>query len=82
MLDVCLVCSAQSDLSVMQSQMSDVTMQPSSEQQQDDDYDDDEEEDEDEEVDEDWAWGSGDLTKKYNRTSVNSQVRPLKKYNY
>ncbi|TKS79207.1 Serine/threonine-protein kinase RIO1 [Collichthys lucidus] len=63
--------SAQSDLSVVQSQMSDVTMQPSSEQQQDDDYDDDDEEDE--EVDEDWAWGSGDLTKKYNRTSVNCQ---------
>ncbi|KAG7999554.1 Serine/threonine-protein kinase RIO1 [Nibea albiflora] len=51
--------------------MSDVTMQPSLEQQQDDDYDDDDEEDE--EVDEDWAWRSGDLTKKYNRTSVNCQ---------
>uniref|UniRef100_A0A8C4GWJ0 Serine/threonine-protein kinase RIO1 n=1 Tax=Dicentrarchus labrax TaxID=13489 RepID=A0A8C4GWJ0_DICLA len=65
----CLVCSDQSELSAVQSQMSDVTVLPSSE------WDEEEEEEEEEEDDEEWAWCSagGDLTKRYNRTSLNCQ---------
>ncbi|XP_041804273.1 serine/threonine-protein kinase RIO1 isoform X1 [Chelmon rostratus] len=70
--------SSQSELLAMQSQMSNVTVQPSSEPQEEeeDDNDDDGEEEEDEELeDEEWAWRSagGDLTKRYNRTSLNCQ---------
>lgn len=56
----------------MANQMSDVTVQPTSEPE----LDDDEGDDEDEEDDEEWAWHSraGDLTKRYNRASLNSQV--------
>ncbi|XP_041804274.1 serine/threonine-protein kinase RIO1 isoform X2 [Chelmon rostratus] len=69
---------SQSELLAMQSQMSNVTVQPSSEPQEEeeDDNDDDGEEEEDEELeDEEWAWRSagGDLTKRYNRTSLNCQ---------
>lgn len=49
--------------------MSDVTVQPTSEPELDDD-------EEDEEDDDEWAWHStaGDLTKRYNRAGLNSQV--------
>lgn len=56
--------------------MSDVTVQPSSEEEEEDD----DEEDEDEE----WVWRStgGDLTKRYNRTGLNCQVRLSHQFNY
>lgn len=59
-------------MSAVANQMSDVNVQPTSEPE----LDDDEEDDEDEEEDEEWAWHStaGDLTKKYNRAGLNSQV--------
>lgn len=59
-------------MSAVANQMSDVTVQPASEPEQDDD----EEDEEDEEYDEEWAWHStaGDLTKRYNRAGLNSQV--------
>ena len=90
MLDVsncfCLVCSSQSELLSVQSQLSDVTVQPSSEQHGEEEEEEDEEDDEDEEEDEEWAWRSpgGDLTKRYNRTSLNSQVRltPINRIDY
>lgn len=55
----------------MANQLSDVAVQPTSEPELDDD-----EEDEDEDDDEEWAWHStaGDLTKRYNRAGLNSQV--------
>ncbi|XP_073346704.1 serine/threonine-protein kinase RIO1 [Pagrus major] len=65
--------SNQSEMTAVQKQMSDVTVQPSSEQQEEEEDEEDEEEDEDEDEDEEWAWRSGDLTKKYNRTSLNCQ---------
>lgn len=62
----------QSEVSVVQNQMSDVTVQPSLESQQFDEEE--EEEDDDDDDDEEWALCSaGDLTKRYNRTSVNCQ---------
>ncbi|XP_076600946.1 serine/threonine-protein kinase RIO1 [Chaetodon auriga] len=64
--------SNQSELSAMQRQMSDVTVQPSSEPQEGDEAEEEEDEDEEYEV---WAWCSpgGDLTKRYNRTSLTCQ---------
>ncbi|XP_068196095.1 serine/threonine-protein kinase RIO1 [Antennarius striatus] len=60
----------QSELTVP-SRVSDVTAEPSLEE----DDDGDEEEDEDEDEDEEWAWrSSGDLTKRYNRMSLNPQA--------
>lgn len=64
--------SSQSQVLAVANQMSDVTVQPTSEPE----LDDDEEDDEDEDDDEDWAWHSsaGNLTKRYNRAGLNSQV--------
>ncbi|XP_049455270.1 serine/threonine-protein kinase RIO1 [Epinephelus fuscoguttatus] len=66
-------CSVQSELSAVTSQLSDVTLQPSSDHQQEEEEDDENEDDDDEE--EEWAWRSsgGDLTKRYNRTSQSCQ---------
>nr|XP_033506732.1 serine/threonine-protein kinase RIO1 [Epinephelus lanceolatus] len=68
------LCSVQSELSVVTSQLSDVTLQPSSDHQQEEEEDDEDEEDDDDD-EEDWAWRSsgGDLTKRYNRTSQSCQ---------
>ncbi|XP_060901527.1 serine/threonine-protein kinase RIO1 [Labrus mixtus] len=62
---------SQSQLSAVQSQMSDIAVQPS-EEYEEEEY---EEEEEEEEDDEEWAWRSsgGDLTKRYIRTSMNCQ---------
>uniref|UniRef100_A0A7N8XW07 Serine/threonine-protein kinase RIO1 n=1 Tax=Mastacembelus armatus TaxID=205130 RepID=A0A7N8XW07_9TELE len=65
--------SNQSELSAVLSQISDVTLQPSSRRQEEDS-----EEEDDDDFDEDgdeWVWRSagGDLTKRYNRTSLNCQ---------
>ncbi|KAM7379927.1 hypothetical protein PAMP_005424 [Pampus punctatissimus] len=59
--------SDQSEVMAVQSQVSDVTLQQDSEE---------EEEKDDDEDDEEWAWQAvaGDLTKRYNRASVNSQM--------
>lgn len=60
-----------------QTQMSDVTLQPSTEQEDWEEEVEQEDEDGDEEEDEEWTWRSagGALTKRYNRTSLNCQVR-------
>ncbi|XP_067463125.1 serine/threonine-protein kinase RIO1 [Thunnus thynnus] len=62
--------SDQSEVRAVQSQVSDVTLQQDSEEEED------EEDDDDDDDDEEWAWraAAGDLTKRYNRTSVNSQM--------
>ncbi|XP_034411766.1 serine/threonine-protein kinase RIO1 isoform X2 [Cyclopterus lumpus] len=61
--------SDQSELFAATHQSSDITLQPSSDRQQEE-YD-----DEDDDEDEEWAWCSagGDLTKRYNRTTVSFQ---------
>ncbi len=82
MLDVSefftVVCSSQSQVLAVQRQMSDVTVQPLSEQQQEEVDEDevDEDEDDEDEVDEEWAWCSagGDLSKRYNRAGFACQV--------
>ncbi|XP_068565388.1 serine/threonine-protein kinase RIO1 isoform X1 [Cebidichthys violaceus] len=63
--------SVQSELFAATHQTSDVTQQPPSDQQEEEDEDEDYDEDEEEE----WAWRSagGDLTKRYNRTTVSCQ---------
>lgn len=68
------VSSSESQLSAVAKQMSDVTVQPTSEPELDEDPEDDEDEEEDD--DDEWAWQStaGDLTKRYNRAGLNSQV--------
>ncbi|KAF7643544.1 hypothetical protein LDENG_00237600 [Lucifuga dentata] len=75
--------SDQSELLVLQSQISDITLQPSSLTQQDEDEGsededgaDEEEEEEEEEEDAEWAWHArgGDLTKCYNRTTAGAQA--------
>ncbi|KAK9538267.1 hypothetical protein VZT92_003452 [Zoarces viviparus] len=60
--------SIQSELFAATHQTGDVTQQPPSDQQE-------EEDDEDYDEDEEWAWRSsgGDLTKRYNRTTVSCQ---------
>ncbi|XP_049930528.1 serine/threonine-protein kinase RIO1 isoform X3 [Epinephelus moara] len=71
------LCSVQSELSAVTSQLSDVTLQPSSDHQQEEEEDDEDEDDDDDDDDEEeeWAWRSsgGDLTKRYNRTSQSCQ---------
>lgn len=66
--------SNQSELFAARHHISDVTMQPSSDppEEEEDDYEDDYDDEEEE-----WVWGSagGDLTKRYNRTTVSCQVR-------
>ncbi|XP_069575393.1 serine/threonine-protein kinase RIO1 isoform X2 [Brachyistius frenatus] len=70
---------SQSDVSAALNHISDVTLQPSSEQQniskeEEEEYDDDDDDYDDEDEDEEWAWSSaGDLTKRYNRTSLTCQ---------
>ncbi|KAL6103655.1 riok1 [Pungitius sinensis] len=65
--------SNQSEPCAARHQISDVTVQPSSDPPEDeeDDYDEDDDDDEEEE----WMWRSagGDLTKRYNRTTVSCQ---------
>ncbi|CAK6981022.1 serine/threonine-protein kinase RIO1 [Scomber scombrus] len=62
--------SHQSEVRAVQNQVCDVTVPYSEEEEEEEDEDDDDDDD-----DEDWAWrASGDLTKRYNRTSVNSQM--------
>ncbi|XP_028297189.1 serine/threonine-protein kinase RIO1 [Gouania willdenowi] len=52
----------------------DVTVQPSTQQQMDSQEDEEDDYDEDDDEDEEWAWATGgDLTKRYNRISLNSQ---------
>uniref|UniRef100_A0A673APM3 Serine/threonine-protein kinase RIO1 n=1 Tax=Sphaeramia orbicularis TaxID=375764 RepID=A0A673APM3_9TELE len=53
--------------------MSEVSLQPASRPHQDEDND---EDDEDDDEDDEWAWQTtgGDLTKRYNRTGLNSQA--------
>lgn len=69
--------SDQSELLAVQSQITDGTLQPSSHRQEEDSEEEEEEEeaDDDDEDDEEWAWHSagGDLTKRYNRTTLNCQ---------
>ncbi|KAM3604043.1 uncharacterized protein V6R79_005645 [Siganus canaliculatus] len=62
--------SSQSELPVLLSQMSDVTVEPPSEEEEEEE----EEEEDDDDDDEEWAWRStgGDLTKRY--TGLNSQA--------
>ncbi|XP_075933587.1 serine/threonine-protein kinase RIO1 isoform X2 [Anarhichas minor] len=65
--------SVRSELFAATHQTSDVTQQPPSDRQEEEDDEDYEDYDEDEE--EEWAWRSsgGDLTKRYNRTTVSCQ---------
>ncbi|XP_070775062.1 serine/threonine-protein kinase RIO1 isoform X1 [Enoplosus armatus] len=68
--------SNQSELLAVQSQMSDVTLQPSSDrQEEEEDEEEEEEEEDDDDDDEEWEWRSagGALTKRYNWTSLNCQ---------
>ncbi|XP_042354337.1 bone sialoprotein 2-like [Plectropomus leopardus] len=67
--------SIQPELLAVTSRISDVTLQPPSDAPEEEQEEDEEEEEADEE--EEWAWRSagGDLTKRYNRTSLNCQVR-------
>ncbi|XP_022622085.1 serine/threonine-protein kinase RIO1 isoform X2 [Seriola dumerili] len=64
--------SDQSEVSAVLSQISDVTLQPSSSSYHQEE--DSEEEEEEEDEDEEWAWttAGGDLTKRYNRTNCQS----------
>ncbi|XP_018534616.1 serine/threonine-protein kinase RIO1 isoform X1 [Lates calcarifer] len=66
--------SSQSEVSAVLSQISDVTLQPSSHQEEEEEEEDDDDDDDDED-EEEWAWCSagGDLTKRYNRTTFNCQ---------
>ncbi|XP_070775065.1 serine/threonine-protein kinase RIO1 isoform X3 [Enoplosus armatus] len=60
----------------LSSQMSDVTLQPSSDrQEEEEDEEEEEEEEDDDDDDEEWEWRSagGALTKRYNWTSLNCQ---------
>uniref|UniRef100_A0A4W6CN28 Serine/threonine-protein kinase RIO1 n=1 Tax=Lates calcarifer TaxID=8187 RepID=A0A4W6CN28_LATCA len=61
-------------VSAVLSQISDVTLQPSSHQEEEEEEEDDDDDDDDED-EEEWAWCSagGDLTKRYNRTTFNCQ---------
>ncbi|XP_018534617.1 serine/threonine-protein kinase RIO1 isoform X2 [Lates calcarifer] len=65
---------SQSEVSAVLSQISDVTLQPSSHQEEEEEEEDDDDDDDDED-EEEWAWCSagGDLTKRYNRTTFNCQ---------
>ncbi|XP_075338566.1 serine/threonine-protein kinase RIO1 isoform X2 [Odontesthes bonariensis] len=65
--------SNQSEVSVLQSHMTEVTLQPPSERQVDSEEE--EEEDEEDEEDDEWAWSSAaDLTKRYNRAGLSCQA--------
>ncbi|XP_040000757.1 serine/threonine-protein kinase RIO1 [Xiphias gladius] len=73
--------SGQSEVSAILPQIRDVTLQPSSHQQEEDSEEEEEEEEEEDEEDDDdddeeWAWCSAgrDLTKRYNRTTLNCQA--------
>ncbi|XP_072219707.1 serine/threonine-protein kinase RIO1 [Leuresthes tenuis] len=64
--------SDQSEVSVLQSHMTAVTLQPTAERQTDSEE---EEEEEEEEEDEEWAWSSAaELTKRYNRAGLSCQA--------
>lgn len=73
---VSAACRSQPQLSAVQHRMGDVTLERPCELE---DEEDDESEECDEDEDEDWVWHStgADLTKRYNRTGLNSQVRPM-----
>ncbi|XP_034468754.1 serine/threonine-protein kinase RIO1 isoform X1 [Hippoglossus hippoglossus] len=62
--------SNQSEVSAVRSEVSDVALQPPHQQEEEE-----EEEDYDEDEDEEWAWHSagGNLTKRYNRMTLNCQ---------
>ncbi|XP_041847482.1 serine/threonine-protein kinase RIO1 isoform X2 [Melanotaenia boesemani] len=61
--------SDQSEVVVLKSHMTDVSLQPSSEREEEDEDEDDEDEDDE------WDWSSaGDLTKRFYRTGQNSQA--------
>ncbi|XP_068604746.1 serine/threonine-protein kinase RIO1 [Brachionichthys hirsutus] len=61
--------SSQSELVTVPSRINDVTLELPSEKDEEE-----EDEDEDEDEDDEWAWrSSGDLTKRYNRTGLNSR---------
>ncbi|XP_070775063.1 serine/threonine-protein kinase RIO1 isoform X2 [Enoplosus armatus] len=70
------LCQPGYKLLAVQSQMSDVTLQPSSDrQEEEEDEEEEEEEEDDDDDDEEWEWRSagGALTKRYNWTSLNCQ---------